>query len=144
MALRYGPTAVTFSIDDAPGGTSRAMEGFVVAGFEIGHEAETAEITAFGNTFRAHVPTGLKNHEDMDLTLIFDTTTNTGTHDVFRVVDDGPNDTPREALFGVGGSIFYFMDVFVTKYKVVMDLDNIQMANVTLRPTSTGVWTTST
>ena len=140
MAGRYGPTSVTIGIEDGPGGTTRAMAGFITSGFEVGHEAETAETTAFGDSFREHVPTGLKTHDDLDLTCIFDTTATTGTHAVLGTVDDGPQDDTREIVVVVGDSKTYTFDAYLVKYHVVMALDNIQMVNVVLRPSGAGVW----
>jgi hypothetical protein len=116
------------------------MEGFVRSGIEIGHEAETVETTGFGDSFREFTPTGIKTHDDIELTCIWDTTATTGTHAVFGTVDDGPQDDGRELVVVFGDSKTYTVDVRLVKYHIVASLDSIQMVNVTLRPTGAGVW----
>ena len=140
MPGQYGPVDVTGTIQSTPGGTARAFGGFMRSGLEWGHEAETAETTGFGDAFREHTPTGIKTHEDMELTLIFDTTATTGTYVVFGTVDDGPQDDGREVVLVAGDGKTYTVDVRLVKFHVVAELDNIQMINVTLRPTGAGVW----
>ena len=71
MAGRHGPTEVTGTIEDSPGGTARNFHGYVRSGIEIGHEAETTETTGFGDSFREHTPTGIKRHDDIEMTLIW-------------------------------------------------------------------------
>jgi len=139
-AGKFGPASVTGTLEDAPGGTARSFIGFLTGGLEIGHRAETVETTALGDSFREHTPTGIKAHDDIALTLIWDTTLITGTHAVFGTVDDGPQDDGRELVIVMGDSKTYTVDVRLVQYKVVASPDNIQMVNVILRPTGAGVW----
>lgn len=140
-AGRHGPTEVQVTLEDSPGGTARNLHGFIRSGIEVGHESETAETTGFGDSFREHVPTGIKAHEDIELTLIFDDTSTTGTHAILGTVDDGPQDDGRELVVTVADTTtVYTVDVRLVRYRVVMALDNIQMVNVVLRPTGAGVW----
>ena len=131
---------MTGTLENAPGGVAKDFEGFLLAGIEIGHEAETAETTAFGDSFREHTPTGINTHPDIELQLIWDTTATSGTHAVFGTVDDGPQDAGRELIMTFGDSKTYTVDVRLVKYAVAIDLSNIQTANVTLRPTGAGAW----
>ncbi len=140
MAGKYGPASVTIGLEDGPAGTTRAMAGFVLSGIDIGHEAETAETTGFGDSFREFTPTGIKKHEDIELLVTWDTTATTGTHAVFGTVDDGPQDDGRELVVVFGDSKTYTVDVRLVKYTIGIALDNIQTASVTLRPTGAGVW----
>lgn len=135
-----GPPDVTLTLEDAPGGTARSLNGFIKSGIEVGHAAETTDTTGFGDTFRENSPTGMKGHDDITLTLLFDTTATTGTHAVLGTVDDGPNDDGRELVAVVGDSKTYTVDVRLVSYKVVATLDDVQMVNVILRPTGAGVW----
>lgn len=141
MAGQYGPTSVTGSLEDSPGGSARNFHGFLRSGISVGHEAETVETTAFGDAFREHTPTGIKKHDDIELSdLIWDTTATTGTHVVFGTVDDGPQDDGRELVLVFGDSKTYTVDVRLVKYMVNATLDGIQTATAVLRPTGAGVW----
>ncbi len=140
MAGKYGPASVTIALEDSPGGTTRAMAGFVLSGIDIGHEAETAETTGFGVAFREHTPTGMNKHDDIELLVTWDTTATTGTHAVFGTVDDGPQDVGRELIVVFGDGKTYTIDVRLVKYTIGIALDNIQTATVTLRPTGIGAW----
>ena len=139
---KHGPTEVGLTLEDSPGGTARELKAFVRSGLEIGHNAETVETTGFGVAFRAHTPTGIKNHDDIDLTLIFDDTATTGSYAVVGTVDDGPQDDGREAVFTVADGRTYTVDVRLISFKTVLSLDSITMINCTLRPTGTGTWGT--
>ncbi len=140
MPGKYGPVDVTVALEDSPGGTTRSMQGFLRSGIDVGHEAETVETTGFGDSFREHTPTGIKKHDDIELTLIFDTAATTGTHVVLGTVDDGPRDAGRELIVVVGDGKTYTVDVRLVRYRVVCSIDSIQMVNVLLRPTGAGVW----
>ncbi len=115
------------------------MAGFVLSGIDIGHEAETVETTGFGVSFREHTPTGMNKHDDIELLVTWDTTSEK-THDVFGTVDDGPQDDGRELIVVFGDGKTYTIDVRLTKFTIGVALDNIQTASVTLRPTGTGSW----
>lgn len=140
MAGKYGPASVTGTLEATPGGTLQNFEGFVRSGLTVGHQAETVETTGLGDSFREFTPTGIKSHDDIALTLTFDTTATTGTHVVFGTVDDGPQDDGRELVVVVGDGKTYTVDVRLVKYGVGMVLDSVQMSDVLLRPTGAGVW----
>ena len=137
---KFGPASVTIALEDSPGGTTRAMTGFVLSGIDIGHEAETAETTGFGVSFREHTPTGMNKHDDIELFVTWDTGTDL-THDALGTVDDGPQDDGRELIVVFGDGKIYTIDVRLVKFTIGIALDNIQTATAMLRPTGTGAWT---
>ena len=138
---KHGSINITGTLEATPGGVATNFHGFLRSGIEIGHSAETAETTAISDAFREHTPTGVKNHDDIEMTLIFDDTATSGTYAIFGTVDDGPQDDGRALVIVISSSsVTYTVDVRLTKFKVVASLDDIQMVHVTLRPTGAGVW----
>ncbi len=141
MADEHGPVSVAVTLENSPGGTAKALTGFLRSGIDVGHESETVETTGFGDSFREFTPTGIKKHDDIELTLLFTTTATSGTHAILGTVDDGPQDAGRELIVTVASTAEkYTVDVRLVRYRVVCSLDSIQMVNVLLRPTGAGVW----
>src|SRR5688572_21763909 len=87
MAGKYGSKDVTVSFDDSPGGTPRAIAGFIM---ELGGAkivVATEKSDAFGDQWAEHVPTGTREAPDIPVSGHFDTTATTGPHVTLRPVD---------------------------------------------------------
>ena len=140
MAGRYGPASVTVTLEDSPGGTARALTGFILEGIRVKHVSNTVETTALGDADEEHTPTGIRKTESISLTTIWDTTGTTGTHAVLGTIDDGPQDDGRELVVVFGDSKTFTVDVRLTESEVIAQNSNIQTLVATLLPTGAGVW----
>ena len=140
MAGKYGPSSVTVSLEDSPGGTSRALTNFILEGVSVKMTSILQDTTALGDSFEEQTPTGTKKMEPLTLTCIWDTTGTTGTHAVLGTVDDGPQDDGRELIVVFGDSKTMTMDVRLTSSEVVAANGAIQTIVAELTPTGAGVW----
>jgi len=116
------------------------MTAFILSGLSVKTNSPVMETTTLGDTFVARTPIGIKDTEDISLNVIWDTTGSTGTHVVFLNPDDGPQDVGREVIIVFGDSKTWTGDVRLVSSEVVASLDSIQVMNVVLSPTGTGVW----
>ena len=140
MAGKYGPSSVTVTLEDGPGGTARALTNFILEGISAKMTAQVMETTALGDSFTEQTPTGLKTVETITLTCIWDTTGTTGTHVVLGTVDDGPQDDGRELVVVFGDSKTFTVDVRLASSEVVATMGSIQTIVAELVPTGAGVW----
>jgi len=140
MAGKYGPSSVTVTLEDGPGGTARSLQNFIIEGIQVKQTSVMADTTALGDSFEEHTPVGMRRTEAITLTVIWDTTGTTGTHAVLNAVDDGPQDDGRQLVVVFGDSKTYTVDVRLTSYEVIAQNDNIQTAVAELLPTGAGVW----
>ena len=140
MAGKYGPSSVTVSLEDSPGGTSRALTNFILEGVSVKMTSILQDTTALGDSFEEQTPTGTKRMEPLTLTCIWDTTGTTGTHAVLGTVDDGPQDDGRELIVVFGDSKTMTMDVRLTSSEVVAANGAILTIVAELTPTGAGVW----
>ena len=139
MAGKYGPSSVTCTLEDSPGGTARALTSFILEGVSAKTSAQLQETTALGDSFTEQTPTGLKTVENITLTCIWDTSTNS-THAVLGTVDDGPQDDGRELVVVFGDSKTFTVDVRLMSSEVVASMGSIQTIVAELVPTGAGVW----
>jgi hypothetical protein len=139
MAGKYGPSSVTLTLEDSPGGTARALTNFILEGVSAKTSAELMNTTALGDSFTEQTPTGLKTVESMTITCIWDTSTNS-THSVLGTVDDGPQDDGRELVVVFGDSKTFTVDVRLMSSEVVASMGSIQTIVAELVPTGAGVW----
>tara|TARA_R110000824_G_scaffold167181_1_gene343944 strand:- start:4489 stop:4914 length:426 start_codon:yes stop_codon:yes gene_type:complete len=140
MAGKYGPSSVTVTLEDAPGGTARNLQNFTLEGISVKTSSLTTETTALGDSFEEHTPVGVRRVEPITLTLIWDTTGTTGTHVVLNAVDDGPQDDTRELVVVFGDSKTFTVGTRLTSYEVIAQNGNIQTCVAELLPTGAGVW----
>lgn len=144
MPNYHGPDEILLTLETSIGaGSFQDFNAFVRSGVEVGHEAETAEVTGFGASFRKHAATGLKSHPDIELEALMD---DTGTYSLFMdQIDDDPTSTGRRLRVILADSAHtYHINVLTVRPRVTGSLDNVQMLPVTLRPTDEGIWTSST
>lgn len=140
MAGRYGPSSVTVTLEDSPGGTARALTNFILEGVSVKQTSTLMETTSLGDAFVEQTPTGQKTTDNITLTCIWDTTGTTGTHAVLGTVDDGPQDDGRQLVVVFGDSKTYTVDVRLMSSEVVAANGAIQTIVAELVPTGTGAW----
>ena len=129
MAL-HGPTELLMSIQTSIGSaTHQDFNALVRSGIEVGHQAETAEKTGLGQTFRKHAPTGLHSHEDISLQVLLD---DTGSYTLFvEQIDADPTSTGRRLRTIVSDNGHtYHVNVLTVQPRVAGAPDNLQMLNV--------------
>jgi hypothetical protein len=140
MAGRYGPSSVTCTLEDAPGGTARALTAFITGGLSIVLGSEMQEITALGDSAKAFAPIGLKTSEVITIEGLWDTTGTTGSHVVLNAVDDGPQDDTRELVAVFGDSKTATVQCRLQSYTVSASMDGVQSFSADLQPTGAVVW----
>ena len=138
MAGKYGPSSVTMTLEDSPGGTARSLTAYI-SGVTVNMSSEMAETTALGDSAKAYTPIGITSGENISLTGIWDTSSN-ATHAVLAAVDDSPQDDTREAVIVFGDSKTATIQTRLISYSVIASNDNIQTFNAELQVTGAVVW----
>lgn len=135
-------SAVTMSLEDAPGGTARSIGSLVMelGGAKI--NVGLANSTAFGDAWEKHIPTGMRSVAPVKVSGHFNTTGTTGTHAVLRPTDSdvAPNADGRELILGFGDSKTFTVDVRIADYEVTSVNGKPIGFSGTLQPTGTGTW----
>lgn len=137
---KFGPSSVTVTLEDAPGGTAQNLQNFILDGISAEILSEMFESTALGDSWKERVPLGMKDSPPVTLTGIWDTTATTGTHAVLGTVDDGPQDDGRELVIVFGDSKTFTRDVRLSEYKVLASTTEIQKFSCVLTATGAAVW----
>jgi len=132
-----GPADVTVTIEDAPGGTARNIENFLINGISAKVLSRMFRSDALGDAWEEHVPTGKKAGDPITLEGLFDTTATTGSHAIFSTVDDGPNDDTREMVITWGDSKTFTIQCRLTSYEILAENDSVQRFRAELQPTGT-------
>jgi hypothetical protein len=140
MAGKYGPADVTVALEDAPGGTTRAIQNFILNGISAKDIARMMQSDCLGDAWEEHVPTGKKAAAPITLEGLWDTTATTGTHAVLGSVDDGPEDDGRELIVVFGDSKTWTVDCRLAEYEVIASNDSVQRFSCLLQPTGAAVW----
>ena len=127
MAGKHGSTSVTVTLEDSPGGTART----ITSGMQ--------ESTAYGDTFKKQLPTGVKEIAQITMSGFWDTTATTGSHVVFGTPDDGPQDDTRELVIVFGDSKTFTADCYLVSYEVMASPGSLTKFTAVLQVNS-GVW----
>lgn len=134
---------VTITYDDAPGGTPRVITGFIMelGGAEIEVELQSSE--SFGDAWREHSPTGMRNSPPINMKGDFDTTATTGPHVTLRPVDGdaAPNALTRTLVIVFGDSKTFTVETRLQKYKAQANNGKLTSFEATVQPTGQAVWT---
>lgn len=139
MAGKYGSSSVTIAYDDGPGGTPRTVTGAILTLGGVRVTAQMMESTAFGDTFKKMLPTGLKEIAQLELEGFWDTTSTTGTHAVFGTPDTDPNGSTRTLTIVFGDSKTWSSEGFLVTYEVLAQAGNLTKFKATLQQNS-GSW----
>ena len=144
-AGKHGSAEWTITIDDAQGGTPRAITPYVTTIGGIKITAITQVTTAFGDTWVKNSPVGVKRVEPIQIGGFFDDTATVGPHVVFIAPDitlyDGTASTSRTLTIVVANTPKTFtVEVLLTAYNVLGKNLNLTEYQADLLPTGTGTW----
>jgi len=142
MAGRYGSSSVTITYDDSPGGTARAVTGFVMTLGGAKIVVDTEESHAFGDAWREFSANGMRNSPDIPVGGFWDTTADTGPHAAFRVVDADadPNGGTRELVIVFGDGKTFTVQTILAEYEVAGNNGKLTGFNAVIRPTGAAIW----
>lgn len=142
---KYGPSVVTVTIDDAPGGTPRIITPYVTSIGGIGLEAITQQTNPFGVTSEQHTPVGLDKTADIALSGFLDDTASVGPKAVFFLaaswaLDKAPGSVGRVLIILAATSMTFTVTVHLVKAELGLKRDGLTEYTATLRQKSAGVW----
>lgn len=142
MAGKYGSKDVTITYDDAPAGTPRVITGFVM---ELGGAkivVETEESSTFGDAWREHLASGMRNVPDIPVSGFWDTTLVTGPHVVLRPGDSDadPNAGTRTLVIVFGDGKTFTVETLLAEYEVAGSKGQLTRFNGVIRPSGAAVW----
>ena len=139
---KQGSKEVVITYDDSPAGTARVITGFVM---ELGGAkivVETVESDAFGDAWREHTRTGMRNCPDIPVGGFFDTTTVTGPHVTLRPGDSDadPSAGTRTLVLVFGDSKTFTVETLLVEYEVLGQNGALTKFAALIRPTGAAVW----
>lgn len=142
---KYGPSVVTVTIDDAPGGTPRIITPYVTSIGGIGLESITEQTNPFGVTSEQHTPVGLDKTADIDIQGFFDDTAAVGPKAVFFVaanwaLDKAPASVGRVLVILAATAMTFTVTVHLVKAEIGLKRDGLTEYTATVRQKSAGVW----
>lgn len=142
---KSGPTTVTVTIDDAPGGTPRIITPFVTGIGGLTLESITQETNPFGATSIQNTPVGLEKTPDIEIKGFFDDTTVTGPHVVFGTaatwtLDKAPGSVGRVLVILAATAKTFTITVHLVKYEIGLKRDALTEYSAMVRQKSNGVW----
>lgn len=138
---KHGPSEVTVSIQDSPGGTTRDITAHVLSIGGLAVESITQQTNPFGVGNVSHTPTGLEQTPDIPISGLFDDAATTGPHVVLKVTaaDKAPSSVGRQLVIVTGGGTFT-ITVHLVKYEVGLKRDGLTEYSALVRQKSAGVW----
>lgn len=139
MAGKYGSASITIAYDDGPGGTARTITSGVLEMSGAKLTSGMQESTAYGDTFKKMLPTGVMEAAQMTLRGFWDTTASVGAHVVFVAPDDGPQDSTRTLTIVFGDSKTWTSEGYLVSYEVLGKAGNLTEFVAVLQQNS-GAW----
>jgi hypothetical protein len=140
---KHGSAEVTFTLDDAPGGTGRAIQHHITGSIAVAIASAMEEATAFGDSWTWKLPAGVRSLKDIPIGGFFDDTANTGPHAVLSSPDYSPTGTPRNLVVVYGNSKTATTTVWVQDYEVTGTVGKLSTYKATLTPAYPGTVTWS-
>jgi hypothetical protein len=142
---KYGPSVVTVTIDDAPGGTPRIITPYVTSIGDIGLESITQQTNPFGVASEQHTPVGLDKTDDIPLTGFLDDTASVGPKAVFFLaaswaLDKAPASVGRTLVILAVTAMTFTVTVHLVKATLGLKRDGLTEYTALLRQKSAGVW----
>lgn len=142
---KYGPSVVTVTIDDAPGGTARIITPYVlsIGGLEL--ESITQQTNPFGVTSVAHTPVGLDQTPDIPIMGLLDDTASVGPKAVFFnasnwALDRAPGSAGRILVILAATAMTFTITVHLVKATLGLKRDGLTEYTALVRQKSAGVW----
>lgn len=142
---KHGPSEVTVTIDDAPGGTPRVITPYVDTIGDLELNSITEETNPFGVSSKQHTPVGLEETPDIALEGWFDDAATVGPHVVFGTpaswaLDKAPASVGRVLVILAATGKTFTITVHLVKYGVVLKKDGLTRYKALVRQKSAGVW----
>ena len=142
---KYGPSVVTVTIDDAPGGTPRIITPYVTSIGGIGLEAITQQTNPFGVAFESHTPVGLDKVADIPIAGFLDDTASVGPKAVFFLaaswaLDKAPASVGRVLVILAATAMTFTITVHLVKAELGLKKDGLTEYSALVRQKSAGVW----
>lgn len=138
MAGKYGSSSVSVAYDDGPGGSARTVTANITKIGDVAIESMQEDSTAYGDTIRKQLPTGVKELPDIEFEGWWDTTATTGTHAVFGTPDTDPNGSTRTLTIGFGDSKTWATEGFLKSYRVIATVGQLQKFKAVVTQNSGG------
>lgn len=119
MAGKYGSASITISLDDAPGGSLRAITGHVLTlgGVKVTSAMQLSH--AFGDSAEETTPSGITKVDPLTLGGFWDTTPTTGPHAVVGTPDTDPNGATRSLVIVFGDGKTFSAETRLVSYAVL-------------------------
>ena len=140
MPGKYGSASITIAYDSTPGGSPVTITAGVLEMSGAKLTSGMQDSTAYGDTFKKMLPTGVNEAARMTLRGFFDTTASTGAHVVFKDPDDGPQDATRTLTVVFGDSKTWSSEGYLVSYEVIGRAGNLTEFVAELQQNS-GAWT---
>lgn len=106
-------------MDDSPGGSARTITSYMLEMSGAKLTSIMQESTAFGDTFKKMLPTGVVEAAKISISGFWDTTATSGPHAVFSAPDDGPQDSTRTLTIVFGDSKTWTCEGYLESYEVI-------------------------
>lgn len=119
MPGKYGSASITISYDASPGGSPQVITGGVLEMSGVKLTSGMQESTAYGDTFKKMLPTGVSEIAQITLRGFWDTTATTGSHVMFKDPDDGPQDSTRTLAIVFGDSKTWTSEGYLVSFEVI-------------------------
>jgi hypothetical protein len=102
-------------------------------------EAKQDPTTAYSDTVMKVLPNGLTELPDVDLEGLWDTTSSTGSHAVFKSPDTDPNGGTRTLALVFGDSKTWTSEGYLKEYRVIGQVGKLTRFKAKLSQVS-GAW----
>lgn len=141
----HGPSEVTVTIDDAPGGTPRVITPYVTTIGNVGVESITQQTNPFGVESEEHTPVGLDKTADIPLGGFLDDTASVGPKAVFFTqatwaLDKAPGSVGRVLVILCATGMTFTVTVHMVKAELGLKRDGLTEYTALLRQKSAGAW----
>jgi hypothetical protein len=144
-AGKFGPKDITLTLEDAPGGTARALR--VINSLALKIVSRMMNTTALGDDFDKSTPTGSRAVEPIPIKAVYDTTATTGAAPVLEIkaADADPQSAGRQlvaTINGSGGQTFTVTG-HLGEYQVsAQPGTDLVVIDSVFQPDGAGVWAT--
>ncbi len=112
---KYGSNSLVIEFDNA-GGTPVDMSQYILEVNGMSVESMMEESHTFGDSWREHLPTGLRQVGDLEWKGFFDDTATSGPDAIFNAPATGPSTTSRTAKYTWGGTKTSSVETFIARY----------------------------
>lgn len=139
MAGKYGSSSITIAYDSTPGGSPATITGGVLEMSGVKITSGMQDATAYGDTYKKMLPTGVSEIAQMTLRGFWDTTASTGSHVVFGTPDTSPQSSTRTLTVVFGDGKTWSSEGFLVSYEVLGKVNGLTEFVAVLQQNS-GSW----